>query len=185
MKNIFAKLILISFLAIFSGGKAVAQIENNLSDTSVFVSEGTILYIANPEITSAPVIFVSKNTTLSGIAAFTKSLIIYEEKKTAVKSKILPVKKISFPEAIVSIEQEIITKLPFTGNDSKTKIIAGSGSIPVPLNTSSQVIVVNYHSDYILFGIASFRAFQRKGFVFLDIKKIFRNALFARPPTFS
>ena len=182
MKNLFAKFILILFLAVFGRGIALAQIDNTLSDISVFIEPGTVLYIQAVE---NEMIFVSKNTILSGAEVFTKSSIVYEKEKISIKTKTAVVKKTTLPLAISSIKQEIITKLPFTGNNSKTKIIAGLGSIPIPLTTSSKAFLANYHSDYIVFEITPFRAFQRKGFVFLEIIKITRNALFARPPTFS
>lgn len=185
MNNLYASLTFIFFLAIFGNGKAVAQIENNLSDNAVSVEPGTILYILNQKTADSGIIFISKNTTLSGIEQLTKSVIVYEEKTPVLKAKAIFKKKISLPKQIASIELEKVDTIPLSRNSSETKIISGSGSLPVPSPTSSQVLLITSIATSILFKITVFQSFQRKGFVFLEIKKMVTNALFARPPTFT
>jgi len=184
MNNLYASLALLLFLAFFGNGKAIAQIENNLADASIYITPGTILYVANDKTADSEVIFVSKNTLSSSLDAFTKSVIVYEETKPAIRTKAILKKKATLPKPIASVSAEKLNEIPFSESKSETKIISGTASVPVSPTASPQSMLIKQGDSFIFFGITTFQSFQRKGFLFLEIKQFSNTDLFARPPTF-
>jgi len=184
MKKLFAKFLFIYAIAIFGTGRALAQVEYNFANETILVSSGTIFHV----IESAPpeILFVTKNTEFSGIKSLAGAVVvIYEKNKLDVKPKTFTRKKI-VPQTSNVVASKVNRTIPFSENNQDNKIIVGSSAISFSTtNHKTQALVFDLIYGVTFSGINSYETFQRKTFVFLEIKKISRNALFARPPTFS
>lgn len=184
MKKLFANFLFIYAIAVFGTGKALAQVECNFTGETIFVSSGTIFHV-DAESTAAEIIFVSKNTKISEIKSLVGAVVIHEKNKLQDKPKTFAKKKIA-PQTSNIIASKVNRTIPLSENNQGDKIIVGSSALSSsPTSHKTQALVFDLICDTAFSDIHSYGTFRRKTFVFLDIKKISRNALFARPPTFS